>query len=157
MQIEQYLIDHQAFDWPVLLADWSWLLPDDEFTVWLMNRYGDLFIVLEDETVHMLDVGNGSFEQVAESRDDFCLKIDQGTNLNTWLMVPLVDRLVETGKLLQPDRCYSFIIPPILGGGYTVANTATLNVKEHYGVYASIHNQIKDQPDGTRVRLRVKA
>lgn len=71
-------------------------------------------------------------------------------------MIPVVDSLVEAGRLLEPGRCYSFIIPPILGGEYTAENTATLNVTEHYGVYASIHSQIRDLPDGTKVRLLVK-
>ena len=157
MQIEDYLIDHQEFDWPVILADWAWLLPQAEFTIWLMNRYGDLFLVFADGTVHMLDVGNGSLEKLAESRDEFCRMIADGDNANMWLMIPLVDSLVAAGKVLEPGRCYSFIIPPALGGEYTVGNTATLNVREHYGVYASIQDQIKDLPEGARVRLRVKA
>jgi hypothetical protein len=157
MQLADYLIDHQQSDWSAILADWVWLLPKDEFTIWLMNRYGDLFLVLEDGTVHMLDVGNGSLEKLAESRDDFCRKLDEDNHANTWLMIPLVDRLVEAGKVLQSGRCYSFILPPVLGGGYTVENTAILNISEHYGVYASIHGQMRDLPDGSRVRLRVKA
>ena len=157
MRVEDYLINHQDFDWPALLADWAWLLPQDEFTIWLMNRYGDLFLAFEDDTVHMLDVGSGSLEKLAESRDEFRRRVDEGDNANEWLMIPLINNLVEAGKVLEPGRCYSFIIPPILGGEYTVENTATLHIAEHYGVYASIHNQIKDLPDGAQVRLRVKA
>ena len=157
MEVTDYLINHQEFDWPVILAGWAWLLPRNEFTIWLMNRYGDLFLVFEDGAVHMLDVGNGSLEKLAESRDEFCRRIDEGNNANNWLMIPLVDSLMKAGKGLEPGRCYSFIIPPVLGGEYTVENTATLNIAEHYGVYASIHNQIKGLPDGSQVRLRVKA
>ena len=157
MQVEDYLIDHQGFDWPVILADWVWLLPADEFTIWLMNRYGDLLLVFEDDTVHMLDVGNGSLEKVAGSRDEFCRRIDEGDDANVWLMIPLVNSLVDAGKVLESGRCYSFIIPPVLGGEYTVENTATQQVAEHYGVHASIHDQVKDLPDGARVRLRAKA
>jgi hypothetical protein len=157
MQVEDYLIDHEGFYWPAMLADWAWLIPKDEFTVWLMNRYGDLFLVFDDGTVYMLDVGNGSLEKLADSRNEFCDRIDEADNANSWLMIPLVDSLVRAGKLLEAGRCYSFIIPPPLGGEYTIENTATLNVAEHYGVYASIHKQIKDLPDGTKVRLRVEA
>jgi hypothetical protein len=157
MQLEDYLIDHQAFDWKAILREWSWLLPKDEFTIWLMNRYGDLFLVFDDQTVHLLDIGSGSIEQIAESRNDFYCKIDESDNANIWLMIPLIDSLVKNGKLIQQGRCYSFIIPPVLGGEYIVENTATLNILEHYGVYASIHNQIKDLPDGTHVRFSFKA
>jgi len=157
MLATDYLIDHYEFDWPRILADWAWLLPHKEFTIWLMNRYGDLFLIFEDGTLHMLDVGNGSLEKLAENRDDFYRKIDEGDHANIWLMIPLVDLLIEAGKELLPGQCYTFITPPVLDGKYTVENTAILNIPEHYGVYAATHNQIKDLPDGTQVRLRVKS
>jgi hypothetical protein len=155
MELANYIIDHENVDWPTVLADWAWLLPE-ELTVWLMNRYGDLFLVFNDDTVHLLDVGNGTIEQLAENRDEFALKIDEDDNVSNWLMVPLVDRLIEADKRLRADQCYSFIIPPILGGEYTVENTAILSITEHYGVYASIHQQIKGLPDGTKVVLKIK-
>ncbi len=151
--ITDYIIDHNDFDWPTLLADWAWLLPE-EFTVWLINRYGDLFLVFNDGTVHMIEIGRGTIEQLAENRDEFSRKIDEDDNASDWLMIPLVDSLVKAGKILYAGQCYSFIIPPILGGGYTVENTAILSVTEHYGVYASIHQQIRDLPDGTQVILK---
>jgi hypothetical protein len=155
MKLADYIIDHKNVDWPTVLADWTWLLPE-ELTVWLMNRYGDLFLVFNDGTVHLLEVGEGTITQLAENRDDFALKIDEDDNTYNWLMVPLVDRLIENGRKLHADRCYSFIIPPILGGEYTVENTAILSITEHYSVYASIHQQIKDLPDGTQVVLKIK-
>jgi len=157
MNVHDYLIDHRGFDWPNILVDWTWLLPDNEFTLWLMNRYGDLFIVTASGSVHLLDVCGGSIKKVAESRYDFCNRVDEDDNGNNWLMIPLVDKLVAAGKLLKEGRCYSFVLPPVLGGDYTVENTSDLNVVEHFGVYASIHRQIKDLPDGTRVNLKVEA
>ena len=155
MLVADYIIDHKGIDWPTILADWAWLLPE-ELTVWLMNRYGDLFFIFNDDSVHRLDLGAGTIEKLAENKEEFCCQIDEDDNANDWLMIPLVDRLVEAGKILQAGRCYSFIIPPILGGEYSVENTATLSIAEHYGVYASIYQQIKDQPAGTKVRLKVK-
>src|SRR5687767_975774 len=99
MRLKDYVIDHAGFDWPKLLAHWHWLLPR-EFTVWLMNRFGDLFLILPDGTIHMLDVGVGSLKKVAASKDDFCFKIDRDNNANDWLMMPLVDKLVAAGITL---------------------------------------------------------
>ena len=154
MSLKDYLIDHNEFDWAHLLFGWEWLLPA-EFTVWLMNRYGDLFLILSDGSVHMLDIGIGSLTKMAQSKDEFCQKIDEENNANDWLMIPLVDRLVAAGVLLKPSQCYSLLIPPVLGGDYTTENTVVLPISEHFGVYGSYHEQLRGIPDGTKVVIKV--
>jgi hypothetical protein len=62
---------------------------------------------------------------------------------------------VEAGVYLQPGECFSFLIPPILGGDYTTANTVVLPITEHYGVYSSYHEQLRGVPDGTKVVIKV--
>ena len=119
MSIHDYLIDHRDFDWAQLFLRWEWLLPA-EVTVWLMNRFGDLFLILPDGSVQMLDIGAGSLTKMAESKDEFSRLIDEGSNADDWLMIPLVDRLVVAGIHLQPGQCYSLLIPPLLGGSYTI-------------------------------------
>jgi hypothetical protein len=155
MSVHDYLLDHDGFDWAGLLSGWSWLLPP-EFTVWLVNRFGDLFLAPPDGTVHMLDVGAGTLTKLAQSRDDFLRKIDEGDDGDDWLMIPLVDRLTAAGIVTGCGECYSYRIPPVMGGGYTVENTAVLKIAEHYGAYGSIHGQLRDVPDGAKVVLKVR-
>jgi hypothetical protein len=155
MSVHDYLIDHNDLDWAQLLSNWEWLLPA-EFSVWLMNRYGDLFLILPVGSVQMLDIGAGSLTKMAESRDEFCRKIDEHDNADDWLMIPLVDRLVEADVLLQPGQCYSLLIPPVLGGDYTIENTVALPIPEHFGVYGSYHEQLRDVPDGTKAVIKVE-
>ncbi len=154
MSIHDYLIDHDGFDWPSLIAEWTWLVPN-QFTVWLMNRFGDLFLVFEDGSVHMLDVGRGSLEQVANSREEFQAKVDEDDNANDWFMIPLVDQLVAAGMTRKEGECYSYKQLPVLSGDYTVENACALPIAQHYGAYGSIHNQIKDLPDEAQVVLKV--
>ena len=153
MNVPDYIIDHSNIDWPTVLADWLWLVPQ-ELTVWIMNRYGDLFIALNDGTIHMLDVGGGTFEKVADSRDDFRRMIDEDDNANDWLMIPLVDQMVAAGVTLTEGNCYGYRIPPVLGGDYTVENSAVISIAEHYSFHATIHQQIKDVPDGAEVVIK---
>jgi len=155
MNINDYLIDHLTFDWATTLADWKWLL-STEFSVWLMNKYGDLFLIADDGAILFFDVSNGTLERVADNRDDFSRKLDEDDNANVWLMILLIDQLTAAGTGLDEGRCYSFLTPPVLGGEYTVKNTVTLPITEHYGVYAAIHEQIKDLPDGAQVVIKVK-
>jgi hypothetical protein len=67
LKLSDYTIDHAGIDWPDLLASWAWLLPR-ELTVWLMNRFGDLFLVFNDGSVQMLDVGRGSWSEWPTAR-----------------------------------------------------------------------------------------
>lgn len=154
ISVADYLIDQSGIDWPKALASWSWLLPP-KFTVWLVNRFADLFLVLPDGTVHMLDVGAGTLTQLAGSRDDFAAKIEEDDNANQWLMIPLVDEMAAAGVVLQPGQCYGFKTPPVLGGDYTVENAGPLPVWDYLGAYGSIHEQLRDVPDGTQVVLNV--
>lgn len=155
MSIHDYIIDHSLYDWPSLLQNWAWLLPET-LTVWIMNRFGDLFVIVDDGSVHMLDVGCGSFTKIAESRDAFAAMIDDGDNSNQWLMIPLVDELVAKDVTLQPSQCYGFRQPPVLGGQYAIDNVVVLPVQDYYGGYGSIHRQISDLPDGSQVVIQVK-
>jgi hypothetical protein len=140
MSIQDYLIDHSGFDWPKLLSGWARLLPA-KLVVWLMNRFGDLFLVYTDGSVHMLDVGVGTVNRIAQSRDDFGTQLDEGDNANQWLMIPLVDDLVAAGKVLKPGDCYGYVMPPILGGDYIVENTFVLSITEHYSFHAYLQEQ----------------
>ena len=143
LNVHDYLIDAADLDWSNLLSDWNWLLPS-ELTVWLVNRYGDIFLLQEDEAVYMLDVGAGTLKRCGESRDDFSARIDQNNNANNWLMIPLVNKCVAAGLQLGPGQCYSYIRSPVLGGEYTVENTKVCDLSEHYSVFGQICGQIKD-------------
>jgi hypothetical protein len=93
--------------------------------------------------------------KVADSRDDFCARIDEGNYANDWLMIPLVDQMVAAGFHLQPGQCYAFKTPPVLGGEYNVENCGTLPIWDYLGAYGSIHDQLRDVPDGSQVVLEV--
>lgn len=148
--LADYTIDHSTLDWPGLLEHWAWLV-SGEFKVWIMNRFGDLFIVRRDGTVHMLDVGRGSLNQLAASRDDCARLLDEPGNADGWLMIPLVDQLQSSGVKLGPGQCYSYRNLPVLGGAYSVDNMQVVTIAHHYKAFGPIHEKIRDLPDGTNV------
>ncbi len=153
-RLQDYTIDHRGVAWAEVLRPWAWLLPR-EFTVWIVNRFGDLFIVLDDGSIHLLDVGVGSLEKLAGDREDFARLIDDDDKANDWLMMPLVDQLVALGRTLGPGECYSYVQLPLLGGDYTPENTRIVPIADHYKALGPIHERLKDLPDGTAVELIV--
>lgn len=155
MKLTDYLLDFGGYDWAELLRPWSSLLPS-EVTLWMMNRFGDLFVVLSDGSIHMLSVVEDRFERLANDRDDFARRIDEDNNADDWLMIPLVDELVAAGKLLEPGQCYSCGMPPFLGGEFRVGNVIVLPIEYHFGAYGSFHEQLAGVPEGTTIVLKVQ-
>ncbi len=150
MNVHDYLIDCSSFDWPKLVANWPWRLPN-AFSVCMMNRFGDLFLKTEDGKVHLLRLDDGSLTCVADSHDQFCDRLDQGNNANDWLMIPLVDRLVAAGKTLGATQCYGFVLLPIHEGSYSIENIEIRDVCYQYAALGPIYEMLKDIPDGTSV------
>ena len=154
MRLADYLLDHRGYDWGDLLRPWSSLLPS-EFTIWMMNRFGDMFLIFPDGSIHVNIIGEDTLDKLADNRDEFSRKIDEDDNAEDWLMIPLVDQLVAAGVLLEPGKCYSFVTPPILGGAYTIENTMVLPITDQFGLYGSYHEQLEGVPDGTKVVLKI--
>src|SRR5262245_55972369 len=143
MNINDYLIDQNGKDWAALLRDWMPPLPSS-FTLWLVNRFGDAFVVSEDDgSVRMLDVGAGTLTRVAGSRSHFADLTGTHGTANTWLMIPLVEDCRRAGMPLGPSQCYGFKIPPVLGGKYELANVAPTDLAVHYSFLADIYKQTK--------------
>lgn len=157
MQITNYLIEQAHTDWNLAFQPWSWLLPE-RFSLWLVNRFCDCFLIKEDGSVWMLDVGIGTLETVAQSRQHFADLADYdetGDKINDWFLTDLIDQLVATELHLQPGQCYSFKILPVLGGEYAVDNVYVNSIEKHLAAAADMHHQLKDVPNGTPFRLKI--
>ncbi len=153
--LSSYIIPQSDLDWPDLLGSWAWLLPR-EVTVWIVSRFGDLFLVVDDGSVQMLDVGVGSLVKVADSREDFARRIDEPGNADDWLLIPLVDELVAAGIKLGDGQCYSYWQLPVLGGTYSSENVKVVSLEHHFKAFGPIHEKIKDLPDGTKVKFEIE-
>jgi hypothetical protein len=73
-----------------------------------------------------------------------------------WEMEPL---RAEAELSLGPPgegRCYCLKIPGVLGGQYAGENLGTISIVELLSVSGSMAFQIKDLPDGRRVRLVIR-
>jgi hypothetical protein len=140
MNILDYLIDPAGRDWAGLLAPWSPPLPS-RFTVWLVNRLGEPFVLGEEGQVIRLDVGAGVAETVASSREQFARLIDVAENAQLWLRMQATDGCRAAGMRLGPSECFGFRLPPTLGGRYEPANLVPTRFAVHYSYQAYICQQ----------------
>jgi hypothetical protein len=152
LNVADYLIDHSQFVWADLLDAWTWLVPPTA-TVWLMNRFAELVLVLENGSVSYLETSAGVLKNIARDRADFIVRIDQGNDANEWLMIPLVDRCVTAGMTLGPNQCYGFITAPTLGGQYDISNVERLDIAVYLSLMGQIHEQIEDLPNGSKISI----
>ena len=155
MDISDYLIDQERIDWANLVYGWRDLLPSS-FTVWLVNRFGDVVAVYEDGSVHLFDVANGTVQRIASSCDEFAHLVDREDNAANWLMIKLVDDCVTDGLRLSKRQCYGFKTLPFLGGEYSVENVYVADIEEYYSFLADLFQQTKDLPDRSQAKLVVK-
>lgn len=154
MNFEDYIIDCAELDWSSLLKHWRWKLPS-KYEVLLVNKFGDLFFVFQDGFVYRLDIGIGSLEKIADSRELFWNELSVHDKACDWLMIPLVDRLVKAGKILNKGECYSYRMLPILGGGYGIEDFLIKGLDFHYDAFGPIHEKLKDVPDGTKIIIKI--
>jgi hypothetical protein len=140
MNIHDYLIAQSGKDWTRLLSCWTPPLPA-HFTLWLVNRLGDVFVVVDSGAVLHLDVGAGRCIEAARDREHFAQLLNDSSNADRWLRIRLVNACRQAGMNLGPSECYGFKIPPTLGGQYEVANLKPTHLAVHYSYQAYICKQ----------------
>lgn len=153
--IDDYLLDHDGVDWAEALGAWGWLVPD-QFTIWLVTRFGDLFVILEDGAIHRLDVALGTFTHVADDREGFEVRLNEPGNADDWLSIALVDDMTDAGQTLGPGECFGFETPPVLGGDFSADNAGPRGIGEYLQTCGWLHEQLRDIPDGERVSLTME-
>ncbi|MCB1088255.1 MAG: DUF1851 domain-containing protein [Verrucomicrobiae bacterium] len=154
MNLSDYLLAHDKLDWSTMLADWDWILPPS-FRVWMVNQFADLFIVQDDGSVWMLDTSAGSFSRIADSCEHFAEISGQEDLFSNWFIVDAVDDMVGAGNLLGDGQCFSYKLPPGLGGEYDLQNFIVTDLHVHLSLHGQIFRQIKDLPDGTSLTFKI--
>jgi hypothetical protein len=154
--MNQYLLPPIEREWSSLLENWDWLLPDS-FGAWLVNRFGDLFLVLDDGAVALLDINAGTLTRIAEHQDDFFEKLQVGDNAKIWLYLPLVDALIAAGiNSDSAEMVYAFNKPILLGGSFTPDNVRITDYTEHLAFTGDLAEQLHEVPDGAEIGLKVR-
>lgn len=133
-----------------IIEAWTWLIGNDK-TPLMITSIGDMFVRDDGNKVYWLNVGEGTFEQVASDIEEFKTKLQDNDQVNEWFMINLVAEIKNSGKELDAGKLYSYIKLPVLGGEYHSDNFELTDLEVHFSFAGQIHEQIRDLPDGTRI------
>jgi len=154
MDINDYLISQEGLKLPEIITDWHWMLPDS-FEIWIVNRFGDLILALDDGKISLLDTGAGRLDPLADSKDHFADLADDPKRFAKWFLVDAVDEMIAAGHTLEHRQCYSYLAPPGLGGAYAIENYMVTDLHVHLSIHGQIFEQTKAIPDGTKIKFKV--
>jgi hypothetical protein len=136
----------------LLRAAWGWCLPET-FEPVMASALGDVFFQQGGPEIYWLNTATAEITRVAASREEF-LQLLKTEHADHWFMPHLIEALKTAGKHLQPDQCYTYVVLPIFKEGtFEVGNLNPIPVAEHFGVTGEIHRQLRNLPDGAKVRL----
>jgi hypothetical protein len=139
---------------PALLASWRWLIGDDKSAI-AVSASGDVFLKDQAGIVHWLDCGAATVKPIAKSEAEFESFATDPAKAEYYFMVSHVESLEAAGIPLASGECYSFLQLPIVGGKYEAANRFAIDYKQHVGFSGWFNDQIKDYPDGTKVKTKI--
>jgi hypothetical protein len=143
-------INSNTINFDDLLSTWRWLVGKQLQPV-VVSAIGDLFLRHEDGRIFWLDVACGILSEVAPSAEEFKKLMVQPVHTNEWFIPQLIGDLKASGLNLGPSQCYSYKVPPPLGGEIELSNFEVCDISVHFNVLGQINEQIKDLPEGTSI------
>ncbi len=109
---------------------------------------------IKNDAVNSFDPETGELKVIAASLEDWCRWIWEDTKTRTgWPIAhfwQLKQGALKSGMRLLPK------VPFVLGGQFAIENLYELNDVEGMRFRASIANQLRDCPDGSKVVLNIK-
>ena len=149
--LDELTISLENLDADELLSEWRWLV-DDSYSPVLLSALGDLFVQGQDRSIWWLCTGSGQFTRVAPDLAELQRLTLQPKPSMEWFLPDIVGHFRESGLLLQPGKCYSYKVPPFLGGKIEPKNMEITNVYIHFAFLGDVYRQVKDLPPGTKIR-----
>jgi len=138
----------------IIRKAWGWIGLDPADVV-AENAFGNLIVRAADGAFWRIRPEDLSCEKVAGDRDEFAVLSRREDFLLDWEMTRLVEQARRKLGRLPAGRCYCLKVPAVLGGRYDAANMDTISLAELISFSGDLAEQLKDVPDGTKVRLRI--
>ncbi|MEO3404243.1 T6SS immunity protein Tdi1 domain-containing protein [Mucilaginibacter sp. CAU 1740] len=137
-----------------LLETWKWLV-DDFAEVLVISKLGDVFFTSRQGQVYWLATDTFTLTQIAADKADFNSLLNDAENVDNWFLPQLLQQLEQAGIFLNDNQVYNFKKMPVMGGEYSADNIEPIDIEVHFHLTGQIGKQIKDLPNGTKIKLKI--
>jgi hypothetical protein len=138
-----------------LLETWRWLVPEPAALV-ARNAFGDLFLRTGDGKIVWLDVGGGERSEVTASEIEFYESLQDSDKRLVWMAEADFETAKSKGLVPNDNLCIGFKTPIVFAESGSIPNNPYLaELYDHIAFLGDLHRQIRDVPDGAKVRLRI--
>lgn len=136
-----------GLDTDALLLEWRWCVPED-FTPIQMTKFGDWFFVDSMQRVHMLDLIEGTLQEVALSIPAYNELKSLPEKQGEWFLDGFVFRCHEEGLLLSAAQCYGWRVHPMYGGKFDFENIQVFSLDVYQSLMGQIFRQFRNLKPG---------
>jgi hypothetical protein len=143
-------INNGLADCKVIYADWNWLLTGIIRPL-MISKFGDMFFQRQNGCIYFLDTLEGTVSDICDSEDEFEVYINQVENIEKYLLSDFVYELVNSNQIPNESECYSFLVPPVLGGKIGIDNISIMNLAVSMSLLGQLHRQVKNMPEGYKI------
>jgi hypothetical protein len=138
----------------LIRESWGWAGFEDVREVLAQNQFGNLIFRDSVGCLWRICPEQLSCEKIAEDDQEYARLWKNEAFLRDWNMEALVETANARYGAQPQGRCFCLKMPAALGGGYEVDNVGTIAIAELISFAGDIAKQIKDLPDGAKIRLR---
>lgn len=157
MKLEDISINSEDIEWQNCLQHWAWLLKKNpEFNIWLVTKFAEVFVSNDDGSIWFLSTSNGSYEKVANSKDEFASNIENDEKLQYYFMPQLIHQLESSIGQLGSKECYGFLVPGIFKEcEYNESNFKITNIETYLIGLGDMLGELETTPNGQKVSFNV--
>jgi hypothetical protein len=138
-----------------LLVAWRWLCPQ-KLSLIARNAFGDLFLRDEAGGLYWLDVSGGQLSKVADSEAEFRARALTRELRELWFVETDEEHGALRGLIPNADQCIAFTTPIMFKEASRGNRPYLVDLYEAVSFLGDLHQQVRDVPDGGKVRLLIK-
>jgi hypothetical protein len=138
-----------------LLEEWRWLCSGNLRLI-AVDAFADLFFEDSESAIMRLDTTIGRLDRIAGSAEEF-VRLTQGSqHRKKWFCEDVAVALAEQGFDPAKGKCIAYKTPIVFAGSTGHAsNVYIADLYEYVSFLGDLHFQMKDVPDGGKIRLIV--